>query len=172
MEAAGASNVSHAAETRGMDSADKEPELSCSGGATWGKQGGHAPPSPGNVYTDCELQNVKQRRGGSPPSPPPPPPTRQVRPLPVQDLLLRLEGKGEPIKKLPRLRGAEFRDLYRESASLMTNALGYPTLRSQVRVRMLEAIGNCNTLESLDVRDICGGRISSLKENRENSEFL
>ncbi|OAE27236.1 hypothetical protein AXG93_473s1070 [Marchantia polymorpha subsp. ruderalis] len=107
MEGEGASIVSHAAaETRGMNSADEEPEL----------------------------------------------------PSAVQDLIRRLEGKGEPITRLPYLGGEEFQDFFPEIASPST-ITGW---RSQVRLRVLEAIGSCKTLEVLDVEDICGGEISMM----------
>ncbi|BFI31332.1 hypothetical protein MPTK2_3g20675 [Marchantia polymorpha subsp. ruderalis] len=109
MEGAGASNVSRAAETRGMDSADEAPEL----------------------------------------------------PSAVQDLIRRLEGKGEPITDLPELSEKEFWDFFPKIASPAT-ITGW---RSQVRLQVLEAIGNCNTFESLDVDIICGGDISRLTES-------
>ncbi|OAE32612.1 hypothetical protein AXG93_3228s1290 [Marchantia polymorpha subsp. ruderalis] len=109
MEGAGASNVSHAAETRGMDTADEEPEL----------------------------------------------------PSAVQDLIWRLEGEGEPVKALPHLFKGEFREFFPERASLST-ITGW---RSQVRLRVLDAIGSCNTLEFLQVGTMCGRDISRLTES-------
>ncbi|OAE30377.1 hypothetical protein AXG93_3612s1000 [Marchantia polymorpha subsp. ruderalis] len=106
MEGAVASIVSHAAETRGMDSADQGPEL----------------------------------------------------PSAVQDLIRRLEGKGNPITLLSDLRGREFQDFFPTSVSL-SKITGW---RSQVRLRVLESIGSCNTLEYLNVEDICGKNISRL----------
>ncbi|BBN15114.1 hypothetical protein MPTK1_6g17160 [Marchantia polymorpha subsp. ruderalis] len=106
MEGAGASIVSHAAETRGMDSAYEEPEL----------------------------------------------------PFAVQDLIWRLEGKGEPMTTLPYLRQRELRKFFPKRASLST-ITGW---RSKVRLRVLEAIGNCNTLTHLHVLDICRGDMSML----------
>ncbi|OAE26423.1 hypothetical protein AXG93_131s1330 [Marchantia polymorpha subsp. ruderalis] len=103
MEGAGASIVSHAAETRGMDSAYEEPEL----------------------------------------------------PFAVQDLIWRLEGKGEPMTTLPYLRQRELRKFFPKRASLST-ITGW---RSKVRLRVLEAIGNCNTLTHLHVDDIFHGDI-------------
>ncbi|OAE28050.1 hypothetical protein AXG93_488s1120 [Marchantia polymorpha subsp. ruderalis] len=103
MEGAGASNVSHAAQTRGMDSADEEPEL----------------------------------------------------PSAIQDLIRRLEDKGEPIRWLPKLSGPEFRDFFSDRARTITG------WRSQVRLRILEAIGNCNTFEDLEVKSFCGEEISA-----------
>ncbi|OAE20545.1 hypothetical protein AXG93_3873s1020 [Marchantia polymorpha subsp. ruderalis] len=76
----------------------------------------------------------------------------------VQDLIRRLEGEGEPITSLDQLREPEFRDFFPNRASLST-ITGW---RSQVRFRVLEAIGNCNTLEYLYLEDICGRDISTL----------
>ncbi|BFI18595.1 hypothetical protein MPTK1_6g17145 [Marchantia polymorpha subsp. ruderalis] len=106
MEGAGASIVSHAAETRGMDSAYEEPEL----------------------------------------------------PFAVQDLIWRLEGKGEPMTTLPYLRQRELRKFFPKRASLST-ITGW---RSKVRLRVLEAIGNCNTFENLDYVGICRRNMSML----------
>ncbi|OAE25345.1 hypothetical protein AXG93_4620s1600 [Marchantia polymorpha subsp. ruderalis] len=63
----------------------------------------------------------------------------------VEDFIRRLEGKGKPITQL-------------KYGSFWTR-LGP---RSQMRLRVLKAIGNCNTLEYLDVASICGGHISTL----------
>ncbi|BFI43109.1 hypothetical protein MPTK2_8g15075 [Marchantia polymorpha subsp. ruderalis] len=80
-------------------------------------------------------------------------------PSAIQDLVQRLEGQGEPITQLPNLSWPEFLEFFPwEDASLSTMT-GW---RSQVRLRVLEAIGNCNTFKSLDVGDICGGDISRL----------
>ncbi|OAE20544.1 hypothetical protein AXG93_3873s1010 [Marchantia polymorpha subsp. ruderalis] len=106
MEAAGVSIVSHAAETRAMDSADEEPEL----------------------------------------------------PSVVQDFIRRLEGEGEPITSLSHLREPQFREFFPERASLST-IMGW---RSKVRLRVLEAIGNCKTLKHLYLHEICGRDISTL----------
>ncbi|BFI22771.1 hypothetical protein MPTK1_8g15745 [Marchantia polymorpha subsp. ruderalis] len=79
-------------------------------------------------------------------------------PSAVQDLIRRLEGKAKVLRWLPNLNRAEFRDFFPERASLST-VTGW---RSQVRLRVLEAIGRCNKFHSLDVQDICGGDISRL----------
>ncbi|BFI22660.1 hypothetical protein MPTK1_8g14575 [Marchantia polymorpha subsp. ruderalis] len=76
-------------------------------------------------------------------------------PSAIQDLLQRLEGQGEPLTWLPDLTGSEFQEFFPERASLST-ITGW---RSQVRLRVLEAIGNCNTFESLNVGDICDNDI-------------
>ncbi|BBN06182.1 hypothetical protein MPTK1_3g19100 [Marchantia polymorpha subsp. ruderalis] len=104
----GASIVSHAAEIRGMDSADEESEL----------------------------------------------------PSAVKNLIRHLEGKVEPIDWLMcnALSGEEFRDFFPERESLST-IIGW---RSQVRLLVLETIGNCNMLRDLDFFLICGGDISRL----------
>ncbi|BFI43061.1 hypothetical protein MPTK2_8g14605 [Marchantia polymorpha subsp. ruderalis] len=80
-------------------------------------------------------------------------------PSAIQDLLQRLEGQREPLTELPNLswRAPEF---FPERASLST-ITGW---RSQVRHRVLEAIGNCNTFESLNVGDICGRLTASERE--------
>ncbi|OAE27420.1 hypothetical protein AXG93_3911s1020 [Marchantia polymorpha subsp. ruderalis] len=85
-------------------------------------------------------------------------PADEERELPsaIHDLIKRLEGKGELITSLPLLDGPEFQDFFPERASL-SKITGW---RSKVRLRVLEAISNCNTLEAMDVRDICGGYIS------------
>ncbi|BFI22817.1 hypothetical protein MPTK1_8g16163 [Marchantia polymorpha subsp. ruderalis] len=75
-----------------------------------------------------------------------------------QDLLRRLEGKGEPCRWLSELSEPEFREFFPDG-ELISTITGW---RSQVRLRVLEAIGNCNTFEDLDVRAICGGDISRL----------
>ncbi|BFI13320.1 hypothetical protein MPTK1_4g16340 [Marchantia polymorpha subsp. ruderalis] len=79
-------------------------------------------------------------------------------PSAIQDLVQRLEGQGEPITELPNLVSEEFLEFFPWSESLST-IIGW---RSQVRLRVLEAIGRCNTLEILDVRRFCGGDISRL----------
>ncbi|OAE31136.1 hypothetical protein AXG93_150s1260 [Marchantia polymorpha subsp. ruderalis] len=79
-------------------------------------------------------------------------------PLAIQDLVQRLEGKGEPITRLPNFNRPEFLKFFPERASLST-ITGW---RSQVRLRVLEAIISCNTVEILDVHNICGGDVSRL----------
>ncbi|BFI12983.1 hypothetical protein MPTK1_4g13275 [Marchantia polymorpha subsp. ruderalis] len=79
-------------------------------------------------------------------------------PSAVQDLVQRLEGQGEPITELPYLTNPEFLEFFPYSESLST-IIGW---RSQVRRRVLEAIGSCNTLEILGLHKICGGDISRL----------
>ncbi|BBN08680.1 hypothetical protein MPTK1_4g13520 [Marchantia polymorpha subsp. ruderalis] len=78
-------------------------------------------------------------------------------PSAIQDLVQRLEGQGEPITQLPNLRHPEFREFFPKEAP--STIIGW---RSQVRLRVLEAIGSCNTLEILDVGKICGYRVSTL----------
>ncbi|OAE34709.1 hypothetical protein AXG93_4347s1010 [Marchantia polymorpha subsp. ruderalis] len=79
-------------------------------------------------------------------------------PSAIQDLVQRLEGQGEPITELPDLTKPEFREFFPWSEAPST-IIGW---RSQVRRRVLEAIGSCNTFEILDVGNICGGYISRL----------
>ncbi|BFI22819.1 hypothetical protein MPTK1_8g16167 [Marchantia polymorpha subsp. ruderalis] len=79
-------------------------------------------------------------------------------PSAVQDLLRCLEGKGEPCRWRPDLSEPEFREFFPDS-ELISTITGW---RSQVRLRVLEAIGNCNTFEYLQVGGICGGDISRL----------
>ncbi|BFI22812.1 hypothetical protein MPTK1_8g16135 [Marchantia polymorpha subsp. ruderalis] len=79
-------------------------------------------------------------------------------PSAVQDLLRRLEGKGKPCRWRPDLSEPEFREFFPDS-ELISTITGW---RSQVRLRVLEAIGNCNTFENIHVRAICGGDISRL----------
>ncbi|BBN08638.1 hypothetical protein MPTK1_4g13150 [Marchantia polymorpha subsp. ruderalis] len=79
-------------------------------------------------------------------------------PSAIQDLVQRLEGQGEPITELPILSRPEFREFFPYAESLST-IIGW---RSQVRLRVLEAIGSCNTLEILNVGNICGAYISRL----------
>ncbi|BFI22788.1 hypothetical protein MPTK1_8g15893 [Marchantia polymorpha subsp. ruderalis] len=126
---------SRAAETRGMDSIEEEPESRAA--ETLGMDSIDEEPESFDVSeTDEELQ--------LPPA--------------VQDLLRSLEGKGEPCRWLPDLREPEFREFFPDG-ELISTITGW---RSQVRLRVLEAIGNCNTFEDLDVRAICGGDISRL----------
>ncbi|BFI22820.1 hypothetical protein MPTK1_8g16169 [Marchantia polymorpha subsp. ruderalis] len=73
-------------------------------------------------------------------------------PSAVQALLRRLEGKGEPLREPPNLHEPEFREFFPDSAALST-ITGW---RSQVRLRVLEAIGNCNTFQILNVPFIRG----------------
>ncbi|BFI23038.1 hypothetical protein MPTK1_8g18425 [Marchantia polymorpha subsp. ruderalis] len=82
-------------------------------------------------------------------------------PSAIQDLVRRLEGQGEPVTRFPDLSGREFQDFFpkRESISTITG------WRSKVRLRVLEAIGSCNTLEVLHVDDIWSADISRLKKS-------
>ncbi|BFI39616.1 hypothetical protein MPTK2_7g01535 [Marchantia polymorpha subsp. ruderalis] len=73
-------------------------------------------------------------------------------PRKFEDIIQRLEGKGEPITRLPYL----FGKFFPYCASLSTLWMG------GVRLRVLEAIGNCNTFEYLEVQKLCGGDVSSL----------
>ncbi|OAE30536.1 hypothetical protein AXG93_977s1220 [Marchantia polymorpha subsp. ruderalis] len=73
-------------------------------------------------------------------------------PSAIQDLIWRLEGKGEPITRLP--------DFGRQG-SLSTDTWW----RSHVRHAVLKAIGNCNTLEYLEIHYLCGGHISRLTDS-------
>ncbi|OAE34851.1 hypothetical protein AXG93_2528s2200 [Marchantia polymorpha subsp. ruderalis] len=73
-------------------------------------------------------------------------------PRKFEDIIQRLEGKGEPITRLPYL----FGKFFPYCASLSTLWMGW------VRLRVLEAIGNCNTFEYLEVQKLCGGDVSSL----------
>ncbi|BBN08645.1 hypothetical protein MPTK1_4g13230 [Marchantia polymorpha subsp. ruderalis] len=79
-------------------------------------------------------------------------------PSAIQDLVQRLEGQGEPITELPYLSRPEFREFFPYAESLST-IIGR---RSQVRRRVLEAIGSCTTFEILDVGNSCGLSISML----------
>ncbi|OAE30615.1 hypothetical protein AXG93_1037s1010 [Marchantia polymorpha subsp. ruderalis] len=119
MEGSGASIFSDGAElaTRGMDSADEEPETS-------------------NVIETVEEPKL---------------------PSALQDILQRLEGKGEPLRRHPNFSAINVREFFPCRAP--RSVTGW---RSQVRLRVLEAIGNCNTFEVLEVREICDGDISSL----------
>ncbi|BFI12962.1 hypothetical protein MPTK1_4g13145 [Marchantia polymorpha subsp. ruderalis] len=89
-------------------------------------------------------------------------------PSAIQDLVQRLEGQGDPITQLPDLTKPEFREFfpYSESSIFMDSSSWIRSTivgwRSQVRLRVLEAIGSCNTLEILDVGKICGAYISGL----------
>ncbi|BFI22816.1 hypothetical protein MPTK1_8g16161 [Marchantia polymorpha subsp. ruderalis] len=79
-------------------------------------------------------------------------------PSAVQDLLRRLEGKSQPLRVIPFLSEPEFREFFPDG-ELISTITGW---RSQVRLRVLEAIGNCNTFEYLRLGVICGGDISRL----------
>ncbi|OAE35421.1 hypothetical protein AXG93_2587s1360 [Marchantia polymorpha subsp. ruderalis] len=69
-------------------------------------------------------------------------------PSAVQDLIRRLEGKAEPKLLFHSLIGEpEFREFSPDIAAPST-IKGW---RNQVRVRVLEAIGSCNTFEVLNV---------------------
>ncbi|BFI12981.1 hypothetical protein MPTK1_4g13267 [Marchantia polymorpha subsp. ruderalis] len=84
-------------------------------------------------------------------------------PSAIQDLVQRLEGQGEPITELPDLTKPEFREFFPDY-ELPSTVIGWPrrTWRHKVRLRVLEAIGSCNTLEILNVGNICGAYISRL----------
>ncbi|BFI43346.1 hypothetical protein MPTK2_2g21700 [Marchantia polymorpha subsp. ruderalis] len=79
-------------------------------------------------------------------------------PSAVKDLIRRLEGEGEPLRWLPILALPDFQYFFPEHASPSTN-IGW---RGEVRLRVLEAIGSCNTFHSLDTKIIFGGDISRL----------
>ncbi|BFI06685.1 hypothetical protein MPTK1_2g05030 [Marchantia polymorpha subsp. ruderalis] len=79
-------------------------------------------------------------------------------PSAVKDLIWRLEGRAQPLPWLSTLSSPEFQEFFPEPASLST-IKGW---RGEVRLRVLEAIGSCNTFHSLDVQDIFGGDISRL----------
>ncbi|OAE22667.1 hypothetical protein AXG93_2675s1000 [Marchantia polymorpha subsp. ruderalis] len=84
-------------------------------------------------------------------------------PSAVQDLIQRLGGDPRHVLLYrlwrPILSGPEVKDFFPEDAPLSTNT-GW---RSQVRLRVLEAIGSCSSFqEVLSVEDICGGHISRL----------
>ncbi|OAE21348.1 hypothetical protein AXG93_3158s1090 [Marchantia polymorpha subsp. ruderalis] len=82
----------------------------------------------------------------------------------VEDLMQRLEGKGEALTRLSNLRPKFYevcQEFFPERASLST-ITGW---QSQVRLRVLEAIGNCNTLEYLGVEEICDHDISKLTDS-------
>ncbi|BFI21640.1 hypothetical protein MPTK1_8g04945 [Marchantia polymorpha subsp. ruderalis] len=82
-------------------------------------------------------------------------------PSAVQDLIRKLDNKTDPLLCLPTLAWPQFQDFFPERASLST-ITGW---QSQVRLRVLEAIGSCNTLQYLDVHDIFSGDISRLTAN-------
>ncbi|BFI43213.1 hypothetical protein MPTK2_8g16167 [Marchantia polymorpha subsp. ruderalis] len=79
-------------------------------------------------------------------------------PSAVQALLRRLEGKGQPLWVVPDVSKPELREFFPDG-ELISTITGW---RSQVRLRVLEAIGNCNTFEYLRLGVICGGDISRL----------
>ncbi|BBN08678.1 hypothetical protein MPTK1_4g13500 [Marchantia polymorpha subsp. ruderalis] len=79
-------------------------------------------------------------------------------PSAIQDLVQRLEGQGEPITELPYLTNPEFREFFPLKKAL-SRVIGW---RSQVRLRVLEAIGSCNTFEILNMGNICGLYFSRL----------
>ncbi|BFI24144.1 hypothetical protein MPTK2_1g08755 [Marchantia polymorpha subsp. ruderalis] len=76
----------------------------------------------------------------------------------VQDLIRRLGGKAMHVSLPPILSCPELEDFFPERAPLSTNT-GW---RSQVRLRVLEAIGSCRSFETLIVEGICGRHISRL----------
>ncbi|BFI21629.1 hypothetical protein MPTK1_8g04750 [Marchantia polymorpha subsp. ruderalis] len=82
-------------------------------------------------------------------------------PSAVQDLIRKLDNKTEPLRWLPTLTYPQFQDFFPQRA-LLSTITGW---QSQVRLRVLEAIGSCNTLQYLDVQDIFSGDISRLKAN-------
>ncbi|KAG6550368.1 hypothetical protein Mapa_008331 [Marchantia paleacea] len=74
-------------------------------------------------------------------------------PVALQDLIQRLQGKAgpgaQPLKYLPDLTDPKYGDFFTRYASPSTNM----EWRNQVRLRVLEAIGRCNTLRALDLHD-------------------
>ncbi|BFI21641.1 hypothetical protein MPTK1_8g04950 [Marchantia polymorpha subsp. ruderalis] len=82
-------------------------------------------------------------------------------PSAVQDLIRKLDNKTEPLRWLPTLAYPQFQDFFPQRA-LLSTITGW---QSQVRLRVLEAIGSCNTLQYLDVQDIFSGDISRLTAN-------
>ncbi|BFI21642.1 hypothetical protein MPTK1_8g04955 [Marchantia polymorpha subsp. ruderalis] len=82
-------------------------------------------------------------------------------PSAVQDLIRKLDNKTEPLRWLPTLTYPQFQDFFPQRA-LLSTITGW---QSQVRLRVLEAIGSCNTLQYLDVQDIFSGDISRLTAN-------
>ncbi|OAE21172.1 hypothetical protein AXG93_4012s1020 [Marchantia polymorpha subsp. ruderalis] len=85
-------------------------------------------------------------------------------PSAVQDLIRRLEGQRTFGRFPPILLvqntyiGPELEDFFPADAPLSTNT-GW---RSKVRLRVLEAIGSCNSFEILEIEYICGRNISRL----------
>ncbi|BFI11124.1 hypothetical protein MPTK1_3g20795 [Marchantia polymorpha subsp. ruderalis] len=88
--------------------------------------------------------------------------TDDERELPsaVQYLIRRLE-KAKRLPWLPPLTGPDFMEFFPKGEWLST-ITGW---RSQVRLRVLEAIGSCNTVLDLRMELICGGDISRLMAN-------
>ncbi|KAG6545557.1 hypothetical protein Mapa_013159 [Marchantia paleacea] len=72
-------------------------------------------------------------------------------PVALQDLIQRLQGKAgpgaEPLEDLPNLTEPKYGDFFTRVASPSTNM----EWRNQVRLRVLEAIGSCNTLRFLNL---------------------
>ncbi|OAE26829.1 hypothetical protein AXG93_215s1270 [Marchantia polymorpha subsp. ruderalis] len=77
-------------------------------------------------------------------------------PSAIQDLVQRLGGQGEPISRLPDLNRPQFLEFFpiRDFWTSLSTITGW---RSQVRLRVLESIASCNTLETLGVSDIFFG---------------
>ncbi|OAE22913.1 hypothetical protein AXG93_3109s1000 [Marchantia polymorpha subsp. ruderalis] len=71
-------------------------------------------------------------------------------PSAIQDLVRRLGGQGEPVTRLHNLNRPQFLEFFPKRASLST-ITGW---QSQVRLRVLESIASCNTLEILYPGDI------------------
>ncbi|OAE26163.1 hypothetical protein AXG93_3841s1000 [Marchantia polymorpha subsp. ruderalis] len=142
MEGAGASIVSHAAETRGMDSADEEPETS------------HVREADDDVMVPSEIREIYSA-DEEPETSHVSETDEQKLPSAVMDLIRRLEGAGEPFLGLPNLRWSEFFPV----RELLSTIKGW---RSEVRLRVLEAIGRCDTFIQLDIQTIFGGDISRL----------
>ncbi|BBN16951.1 hypothetical protein MPTK1_7g10710 [Marchantia polymorpha subsp. ruderalis] len=150
MEGAGATIVSDAAEhaTRGMDSVDEEPETSNV------RETEEEPETPDVSETDEEPETPDVSETDEEPK----------LPSAVQDLIRCLEGKGKPVTRFPDFSSSEFRKFFprRELISTMTG------WRSQVRLRVLEAIGDCNTFEDLV---ISGGGIWRLTASEREIVF-
>ncbi|BFI21632.1 hypothetical protein MPTK1_8g04761 [Marchantia polymorpha subsp. ruderalis] len=126
---------------QGLDSADEEPEL---------------PPAVQGLDSadeEPELPPAVQRLDSADEEPELPPA--------VQDLIRKLDNKTEPLRWLPTLAYPQFQDFFPQRA-LLSTITGW---QSQVRLRVLEAIGRCNTLQYLDVQDIFSGDISRLTAN-------
>ncbi|BFI09109.1 hypothetical protein MPTK1_3g01450 [Marchantia polymorpha subsp. ruderalis] len=79
-------------------------------------------------------------------------------PSAVQDLIRRLEGQPTFVQLRPILIGPELEDFFPADTPLSTDS-GW---RSKVRLRVLEAIGSCNSFETLVLEYICGDNISRL----------
>ncbi|BFI12416.1 hypothetical protein MPTK1_4g07835 [Marchantia polymorpha subsp. ruderalis] len=143
MEGAGPSIVSQAAEltSRKMDYSDEEPEL------------------PREVDAELATREIDSSNEDSELS-------RQVEvEEEVEDLIECLEGKGFQPTGLSRhfttLSERVRKEFFPERASLSTITVR----QSQVRLRLLEAIGNCKTLEYLEVEEICDHDISKLTDS-------